>query len=164
MVNVKFLAKSAIIAALYVVITWLIAPISYGAIQFRISEILILLVVFNHKYSVALVIGCFVANTTSSLGWYDMVFGTLATLISVLIMSRIKNIFISASIPVIANAFIIAFELGLAFDMLGAHEFFFNVLTVGAGELIVLYVLGIPVFLLLKRNKAIVELLELNVN
>ena len=62
--NVRFIAESAIIAGLYVALTWLLAPISYGAVQFRISEFLILLVVLNPKYAYALVIGCFIANTT----------------------------------------------------------------------------------------------------
>ena len=82
-ISVKLIAESAIIAALYVVTTWLLAPISYGAIQFRISEVLMLLVVLNPKFSFALILGCFISNTTSSLGWYDMVFGTLATVIAI---------------------------------------------------------------------------------
>lgn len=66
-ISVKFIAESAIIAALYAVMTWLLAPISYGPIQFRISEVLMLLVVLNPKFSFALILGCFISNTTSSL-------------------------------------------------------------------------------------------------
>ena len=67
-IDIKFIAESAIIAALYAALTWLFAPISYGPVQFRISEVLVLLVVLNPKYAISLIIGCFVANTTSSLG------------------------------------------------------------------------------------------------
>ena len=80
-IDIRFIATSAIVAALYVALTWLLAPISYGSIQFRISEILILLVFFNPKYALPIVLGTFISNTTSSLGWYDMVFGTAATLL-----------------------------------------------------------------------------------
>ena len=48
-IDIRFIASSAIIAALYVALTWVLAPISYGAIQFRISEVLLLLVFFNPK-------------------------------------------------------------------------------------------------------------------
>ena len=145
--DIKFIIKSAIIAAIYVVLTWVLSPISYGAIQFRISEILVLLVVFNPKYSLALILGCLIANTTSSLGWYDMVFGTLATIIAIIPMCFVKKLPIAAIFPVISNALIVSFELGLAFDMFQPSAFWFNVLTIAIGEAVVLYLLGIPVMI-----------------
>ena len=114
--NIKFIAESAIIAALYVALTWLLAPISYGAIQFRISEVLILLVVLNPKFSFALILDCFIANTTSSLWWYDMLFGTLATTLAIIPMCFIRKMPIAAIFPVIFNGFIVSIELGLALD------------------------------------------------
>lgn len=162
-INIKFLAESAIIAALYAALTWLFAPISYGSVQFRISEVLVLLVVFNPKYAVALIIGCFVSNITSSLGWYDMVFGTLATTLAVIPMCFIKKMPIAAIFPVISNAIIVSIELGLAFNLWGV-AFFYDVLTVGLGELVVLYALGIPLMYALAKNNAIVEMMELDVS
>ena len=159
--NVRFIAESAIIAGLYVALTWLLAPISYGAVQFRISEFLILLVVLNPKYAYALVIGCFIANTTSPMGWYDMVFGTAATLLAVLPMLKIKRLEIAALFPVISNAILVSIELGLAFDLFAIEAFGFNVLTVGLGEAVVLYCIGIPAMLALCNNETMVDLLEL---
>ncbi len=159
--NVSMIAKSAIIAATYVVLTWLLAPISYGAIQFRISEILVLLVVLNPRYAYALVIGCLVANTTSSLGWYDMVFGTLATLVAILPMIKIKRLEIASIFPVVSNAFIVAFELYLCFGE--AHLFWYNVGTIALGEAVVLYFVGIPVMMSLSKNPKMIELLEIKV-
>lgn len=156
MKNIKTIAESAIIAALYVAVTWLLAPISYGAIQFRVSEVLVLLVFYNKKYFLPLVIGCFVSNITSSLGMYDMIFGTAATLLSLLMIRFCKNIWIAAIFPVLFNGFIIAFELSL----LEIGEFWFNVVTIAIGETGVLYILGIPLILMLSKNKAISELLE----
>lgn len=162
-INIKFLAESAIIAALYAALTWLFAPISYGSVQFRISEVLVLLVVFNPKYAVALIIGCFVSNITSSLGWYDMVFGTLATTLAIIPMCFIKKMPIAAIFPVISNAIIVSIELGLAFDLWGV-AFLYNVLTVGLGELVVLYALGIPLMYALAKNTYVVEMMELDVS
>ena len=74
------LVKAALIAALYIALT-LINPLSYGAVQFRVSEMLNNLVVFNKRYIWALTLGCAVANINSSLGVVDMVFGTTETLL-----------------------------------------------------------------------------------
>lgn len=159
-INIRFIAESAIISALYVALTWLLAPISYGAIQFRLSEILLLLVVLNPKYAYALIVGCFVANTTSVFGWYDMVFGTLATVIAILPMLKIKRLELASIFPVISNAFIISLELLLYLKE--PHTFGYNVLTIGVGEAVVLYLVGIPVMYALKDNQTIIGLLDLD--
>lgn len=163
MKKVNFIAKSAIIAGLYVVFTLLLAPISYGAVQFRLSEVLVLLVLLNPKYGFALVIGCLVSNISSPMGMYDVFFGTLATLVSVVIMSRIKKVWIGAMIPVICNAFIIAIELGFAYDLFQVEAFFYNVLTIGLGEFVVLYFVGLPLVSIIKRNSKMCELLDVKV-
>ncbi len=159
-IDIKFIAYSAIIAALYVALTWGFAPISYGPVQFRISEVLMLLIILNPKYSFSLVLGCFIANTTSSLGWYDMVFGTMATLLAVIPMCFTKKLYIGAIFPVITNMFIVSWELGLAFDMWGG-AYWYNVFTVGLGEAVVLYLLGIPTMLAVTKNEFLVEKMEL---
>lgn len=159
--NIKFIAEAAIIAALYAALTWIFAPISYGPIQFRISEILVLLVVLNPKYAVSLILGCFIANTTSSLGWYDMLFGTLATTLAIIPMIYVRKMPIAALFPVISNAIIVPIELGLAFDMWGAG-FWYNVWTVGLGEFVVLYFLAIPVMSVISKNEALVSTMELD--
>ena len=159
-INVRFLCESAVIAALYAVLTWVLAPISYGPIQFRISEILVLLVFFNPKYAYAIILGCFVANTTSTLGWYDMVFGTIATTLAVLPMLKVKRISIASIFPVISNAIIVSVELWLAFKEPGV--FWFNMLTIAIGEAVVLYGLGIPFYTGLCNNDTLCEVLEID--
>ena len=162
-ISVKFIAESAIIAALYVVMTWLLAPISYGPIQFRISEVLMLLVVLNPKFSFALILGCFISNTTSSLGWYDMVFGTLATIIAIIPMCFIRKMPIAAIFPVLSNAFIVSLELGIAFNLWN-EAFWYNVFTIALGEAIVLYLLGIPLTCAIAKNESLCLLMELDKN
>ena len=163
-ISVKFIAESAIIAALYVAVTWALAPISYGPIQFRLSEALMLLVLLNPKYGFSLAIGCFIANTTSPLGWYDMVFGTLATILALAAMVKIKNIYLGALMPVVSNAIIISIELGLAFEMFAPEAFFYNVFTIALGEAVVLYLVGIPAIMTLAKDSYMVELTSLNVD
>ncbi len=159
-IDIKFISTSAIIAALYVGLTWLLSPISYGSIQFRISEVLLLLVVLNPKYAYSLIIGCLIANTTSPLGWYDIVFGTLATTFAILPMMKIKKIGLACIFPVMCNSIIISIELGIALDMF--NIFWFNMLTVGLGEAVVLYFLGIPFCKVILNNNALKDILEID--
>ena len=111
--TVKMIAANALIAALYAVITVICGPLSYvgGSLQLRFSEILNLLVFFNPIYSIGLTIGCLIANLVSLYGIFDIVFGTLGTLISclliVLISKTIKNLLLSSLVPCIINALIV---------------------------------------------------------
>ncbi|MBF1209892.1 MAG: QueT transporter family protein [Gemella morbillorum] len=93
--TVKVLTIQALLAAIYVVLTVAIAPFSYGAIQFRISESLSQLVVFSKKYWFPITLGVAIANIFSPLGIVDVFFGTLGTglalAISIFIFKFIKN-------------------------------------------------------------------------
>ncbi len=93
--TVKTLTIQALIAAIYVVLTVAIAPFSYGAVQFRISESLSQLVVFSKKYWLPITLGVAIANIFSPLGIVDVFFGTLGTglalAISVFVFKFIKN-------------------------------------------------------------------------
>lgn len=160
-INVKFIAETAIIAALYAALTWLFAPISYGSIQFRLSEVMVLLVLFKPSYAYALILGCFISNTTSSLGAWDMLFGTLATALAVIPMMKIKNIYAAAFLPVITNSVIIAIELYFALDI---SPIWLSMLTVGIGEAVVLYLIGIPVMISISKNEGLIEFLNFENN
>ena len=111
--TVKMIAANALIAALYAVITVICGTLSYvgGSLQLRFSEILNLLVFFNPIYSIGLTIGCLIANLVSLYGIFDIVFGTLGTFISclliVLISKTIKNLLVSGLVPCIINALIV---------------------------------------------------------
>ena len=111
--TIKMIAANALIAALYAAITVICGPLSYvgGSLQLRFSEILNLLVFFNPIYSIGLTIGCLIANLVSLYGIFDIVFGTLGTLISclliVLISKTIKNLLLSSLVPCIINALIV---------------------------------------------------------
>ena len=161
-IKIQDITESAIIIALYVAITYIFAPFSYGMVQFRISEILVLLVLYKKRYAVSLIIGCFLANIGSSLGPWDMLFGTLATAIAIIPMLFIRNLYISSIFPVISNMLIVPFELGVALgtEYFAPEIFWFNVGTVALGEAVVLYALGIPFMLTISNNKALMNLLK----
>ena len=119
-----------------------------------------LLVVLNPKYAISLIIGCFVANTTSSLGWYDMLFGTLATLIAAVIMSFIKNRIISSIIPVVVNALIVGVELWYFLK----EPLLLCIGSVALGEIVVVMILGNVLFYFLEKNNHFNELVGINNN
>ena len=109
--NVRMLAKTAVMAALYVVLTVVVAPVGFGPIQFRISEILVLLCFFRKDYIYSLIVGCFIANLFNPILEtlvVDLIFGTLHTVISVIIISRMKNIYLASLVPTLFM-FIIGF-------------------------------------------------------
>lgn len=135
------LATGALIAALYAVLTYLTAPISFGPIQFRISEALCILPVFTPAAVPGLFVGCFLANFLSGAAPMDVVFGSLATLIGAAGTRKLRDRGTLAVIPPIAaNAVIIPFVLRFAY---GAEDLIpFMMLTVGAGEVISVGLLG----------------------
>ena len=152
--NVQTIARLAAVAALYAALTIALQPISFGLVQLRVSELLVLLCFYRRDYSIALILGCFIANCFSPMALMDMIFGTLATAIAVIPMFSIKNIWLASLLPVISNAIIIGIELYIAF----AQPVWLGMLTVGAGELIVITIVGCPLFsFILQKNKSFMQ-------
>ena len=152
--TVTIIARNGIIAALYVGLTLASFPLSYGMIQFRISEILVLLCFFRKDYTVGLTLGCAIANIFSpELGLWDVLIGTGATLIACLGICFCKILFVAALIPVVANALLVGFELSF---ILGVDNFWVCAGFVGLGEFVVLGV-GYGLFMFLKNKKYFME-------
>lgn len=148
-VSIQDLCRIAIVTAIYVVITLLTPAISFGPIQFRIAEMLILLCFFNRKYSFGLILGCLIANAMSPLGWVDVVFGTLSTVIPCILICFSRNLFISSLYPSIFVSLIVGLELTFVYET----PFWLNALEVLAGEFVVVTIIGYPVFFGLGHNK-----------
>lgn len=150
--NTKLIAQNAIIACIYTVFTLAIAPLAYSEIQFRLSEIIVFLAFYNKKYIPGLVIGCFIANIPSTLGWFDMVFGTFSTLLVCIAMYKMKNKYLAAFIGALITGVIIGFELHLAFGF----PFIINAVYVWIGELAVLLI-GAVLFETLSKNRRFMD-------
>lgn len=153
--STRSLCMTAIIAALYAALTLGFQAISYGAVQFRIAEAMTLLPALFPEAVPGLAIGCLVSNLFSPLGTtvYDVVFGTLATLLAALFTRRIRaGIWLRALPPVVCNAVIVGMVLTYAY---GIDLLWMNMLTVGLGEAVVCYALGVPMTKLLEKQPAI---------
>lgn len=146
----SFLAKTGVIAALYALLTLILYPISYGPIQCRISEAMTLLPLFFIEAVPALIIGCLIANIFSGVVM-DMVFGTLATALAAITTYIIGRTvkgkimpFLAAAPPVLFNAFILPLMWMLFTEEPGLY--WVNFATVLAGQVISVYILGIPLY------------------
>lgn len=154
--NSKKMAMIGATAAIYAVLTVAMAPISYGAVQLRLSEVMTLLAFLDPVFIPGLVLGNFIANLFSPFGLPDVVFGTLATFIAVFMMSKMKSMLIASFWPTIANGLIIGLELAI---FTGA-PFVSTALYVALGEFLVVTVLGYPVFKVVMKNKTIQNLTQ----
>ncbi|WP_010631672.1 QueT transporter family protein [Sporolactobacillus vineae] len=162
--KLKLIAANAIVAAIYVVLTLIVQPIAFYALQFRISEMLNHLVVFNKKYFFGIVCGVFIANLFSPLMAFDLVFGTgqsiLSLLITIICTKLVKSIKWRMVINVASFTFmmwIIALELQLA-GIAGKVPFMVNWLTIAAGEFIVL-VIGALIFYAVNKRINLAKLI-----
>ena len=132
------LIKAGLVAAIYVVLTVALAPFSYGAVQFRVSEMLNNLAVFNKRYVWALTIGCVIANLWSSLGAVDVVFGSLQTLLMTG-LSYFLGRFVNKKWQKLAIAVVICtammWMIALELFLISKAPFWATYLTVALGEL-----------------------------
>ncbi|GIO27297.1 QueT transporter family protein [Ornithinibacillus bavariensis] len=151
----KTLVVNALVAALYIAVTALVAPFGFTNIQFRISEIFNHLIVFNKKYFFGIVVGVFLANLLMSPSKLDLLFGVGHSAISlgivILISKFVKNewaLLITNTIVFTFNMFIIAWELKILEPI---TPFLPTWLTLAASELIVLAI-GIPIMYALNKS------------
>lgn len=137
------ITQGAMIAALYVVLTWVanVLGLANGAIQVRFSEVLCILPVFTPAAIPGLFVGCLLANILNGCVIWDIIFGSLATLIGAFGTYFLrKTKFVFTLPPVIANAVIVPFVLRYAYGVGDAH--WYLVATVAAGEIISVCILG----------------------
>lgn len=148
--KVKFLTQAAIIAALYAVLTWIFQPISFWAVQFRVSEALCVLPYFTPAAIPGVTLGCVLGNLISGAPIWDVIFGSLATLIGAIVSYLLrKNKWLVPIPPIISNVLIIPWVLKLAYKFDDAVPFM--MLTVGIGEILAIYVLGMILLLALEK-------------
>ena len=153
-----YLTRGAMISAIYVAITWLcsIVGLSSGVIQFRLSEALCILPVFLPEAVPALFIGCLLSNLIAGGVIWDIIFGSLATVLGAIgarLLRKLprKAIFIATIPTLLANAIIVPYVLIYAYGVTDAYWFLFA--TVGIGELVCACFGGTALYYLLQRSR-----------
>ncbi len=155
-----FLTRGAMIAALYAVLTYISTAfgLSSGIIQFRISEMLCILPVFMPEAVLALGIGCLISNIISGCALWDIILGTLATVLGALGARLLKvlpaKLMWLATLPtVLANSFII--PLVLIYFYGAGDAYFYLVMTVGIGETVCAGIGGAVLYYSIKKSKVL---------
>lgn len=164
--KLRHVVFAAMIAAMYAALTLMLSPISFGNIQIRMAEAMVLLPVLFASSVGGVTLGCFLANLLGAmmglnlLGYIDCIIGTMATLMAAVLTRkfahvRIKNIpWLSVLMPVIFNGLIIGMELAYALmpEAMMTGFVIFG-LEVAVGELIAVGVFGIPLIRAFEKSK-----------
>ena len=155
--QVKSLARAGMIAAIYAALTLIFAPISFNAVQFRISEAMTVLPMLLPEAVPGLAVGCLVANILGGAALPDVIGGTLATLIAAILtrMLRKKPVLAMAS-PVVINGLIVGPLVYFCYEyksIFSLSALSFTVFTVALGEAVVVAILGTLLIKALPRIK-----------
>jgi len=152
----RFLTHASLIAAVYAALTIWLAPISFGQQQLRIAEALAVLPAFTPAAIPGLFIGCAIANTVSFLGLPDLIFGSLATLISAQLtymLSRIlrdRGALIRSLLIPLPAVIINTVVIGAMLAVLTGVEYWVAAAGVFAGQTLSCYGLGAPLMVVLR--------------
>lgn len=152
-----FIAQAAVIAALYVVLTLLANSLGLAnyAIQLRFSEALTILPFFTPAAIPGLFLGCVISNLLTGAIIWDVIFGSLATLLGAVgtyLLRRCK--WLAPLPPIVANTVIVPLVLYYAYQIPGSIPYF--MLTVGIGEILSCGVLGMLLLFVLQRYKNVI--------
>lgn len=143
---VRQLVRGAIIASLYLAITFVVAPVGFGHIQFRASEALTVLPIIYPESIVALYIGVLLANFLGGFGPIDIFGGSLVTLMAAYLTYRTRTSWLAYLWPIVLNGFLISIYLAPALGI----PYWLCVVTLSISEAVVVVGLGHPLLTWLK--------------
>ena len=158
--SVLSLVRSGLVAGIYVTLCLLLQPLSFGAVQIRAAEALVLLPVFGPEYIIGVTLGCFISNAIASIP-IDALVGTLATMIAglatyLLRRCRVKGLAVVPALPpVIFNAVIVGLEISFLFgsSTTALPAVLLNMATVGLGEILSCMILGVALVRFIEKNR-----------
>lgn len=144
----KQITRAALVAGLYAVLTIVLAPISYGAVQVRVADALVVLPYIFPETAVGLFVGCIIANTIGGNGVLDIFFGSLSTLVAGVLTAFMPNKWLAPLPPVIIVALIVGWYLSILLNvpMLACMAY------IAIGELIACYGLGMIILIVFERK------------
>lgn len=148
------ITQAALIAALYVTLTFAASSfgLSSGAIQLRLSEALTILPFFTPSAIPGLFIGCIIANLLTGCALWDVIFGSIATLLGAIFTYLLrKHKFLAPIPPIIANTAIVPFVIAYVYG--SEHSIPFLMISVGIGEILSCGVLGMALLFALYKHK-----------
>jgi len=158
--SVRKLCTCAILAALYAVITILTAPLAYGLSQFRLSDALVVLCCFDPALGWGITLGCLLANLFSTVTALDVVIGTLATALACCWTAKCRKNWMIPLPNILLNGLLVGAMLAaVLFPQNFAEGFVLAFAQVAFGEAVVMYALGLPLYLFLRKSGVLSKIL-----
>ena len=148
--SIKFITTSAVIGAIYAILSIAFAPISYGLFQVRIAEALTVLPAFTPAAIPGLFVGCVIANVIGGNGPLDIIFGSLATLVAAILSYKMPKKYLVPLPPVLVNAVI----LGILLSYILKISAFIAIGWVTLGQIVACYGIGYPLLIQLEKYKS----------
>ena len=153
--NVKVIALNAVIAALYAATSLVFSPISFYALQFRVSELTTLLPLVNPSLGIGVTLGCFITNLYSPFGLPDIIFGTLSTALTVYFVGKIKKRTIALLAPTAFSSIV-----AVVVSVMTEAPFLPVAAAVMGSEFIITFVIGGALFSAALKNEKFVALMR----
>ncbi|MEG1602533.1 MAG: QueT transporter family protein [Cloacibacillus sp.] len=150
------IALSALTAALYSGLTFMLAPISFGPMQFRAAEALTLLPYFMPEAIPGLFVGCLISNMIGGFGIIDIVLGSAATLFAAWLSSKMPNLWLAAVPPVVINGIVV----GAYIALLSNISVVWTMIYIAGSQAVVCYGLGVPLMIYLRHSAAFQKYLK----
>lgn len=147
--GLRYITRAGFIAAIYVVLTVVLGDLSFGPIQVRISEALVMLPFIDSAAIPGVFIGCMLSNIFGGYGPVDIVFGSLTTLVAAYITSKMPNKVLAILPPVLLNAFVVSIWV----SKLSNWPYGLAALTIGLGEFFSVAGLGMLLLFAIERIK-----------
>ncbi len=147
--HLKDLTIAALIGAMYVVLTLLIAPISYGPLQFRVAEALTVLPYLFPQAIIGLFIGCLISNINSPFGLIDILLGSLSTLVAAYLTYKAPKPILAPLPPILINAIVVSAYISYIIKV----PYYLTALYIMISQTIICYGLGYPLLILLLKRK-----------
>lgn len=149
--STKKIVFGGIVGALYAALTLSTIPMSFGAVQCRLSEALCILPLINPSAVWGLFVGCLISNIYMG-NIVDIIFGSLTTLLAAFLTYKTRRRpFLAMLFPVILNAVIVGGYIYFIYP--SDLSFFMSMLSVGAGQAISCYAVGMPLYFLIRKTK-----------
>ena len=144
----KKLTRAGLIAATYVVLVFVLRPLSFGPIQLRVAEALTVLPILFPEAIGGLYVGVFAANILGGLGPWDIFGGSAVTLLAAYVTWKHRTSWIAYASPILFNAFLISLYLHFIFEL----PYWMMVLSIGLSQTVVVLGLGIPLLRFLRKQ------------
>lgn len=145
-----FLIFQALIAAMYVALTLPLNNLAFNDLQFRLSEVLLFLILFDKKHIIGITLGTFIANLFSPMPQFDLTLGILATVFACISMGLTSKYYLIAFIfPAVFNALLV--PVGL--NIISKVPYWSAFLYVGLSEVILMYFITLPLYLIIRKTE-----------